>query len=167
MKPRILLAVDGSETSTKAVKYVGEITRGCEGIDIMLYHVLEIPPMLLEHGESGDQDEKGRLGKALQEEQKKWEEKKREQVEREIFAPAKQILKEKGVREGVATIRTKLATGAYPDVALAIIQEVKAEGCGTVVLGKRGISMLREFMFGSVDSKVVHHIEGCAIWIVE
>jgi len=49
-KPKVLLAIDGSETSKKAVEYVGEILRGCQGCQITLYHVVEIPPMHLEHG---------------------------------------------------------------------------------------------------------------------
>ena len=160
MKPKILVAVDGSETSTRAVEYVGEIVRGCEGIDITLYHVLEVSPLFVEHG-GGEAS-----WKQLQEEREEWEKGKREQIEREIFAPAKQMLKEKGIREDVIEIQTKLAEDAHPDVALAIIQEVKEGGYGTVVLGKRGITMLKEFMFGSVASKVVHHIDECAIWIV-
>ena len=161
MKPKILVAVDGSETSTRAVEYVGEIVRGCEGIDITLYHVFEIPPMFLEYVGAGKSWEEA------QEAREKWEEEKREQIEKRIFAPARQILKQKGIREDAVTIRTKLAEEAHPDVALAIIQEIEEEGYGTVVLGKRGITMLKEFMFGSVASKVVHHLEGCAIWIVE
>ena len=161
MKPKILVAVDGSENSSRAVEYVGEIIRGCEGIDITLYHVFEIPPMFLEYVGAGES------WKEVQEGRKKWENEKRDQIERQIFAPARQILKEKGIREDVIEIQTKLAEDAHPDVALAIIQEVKEGGYGTVVLGKRGITMLKEFMFGSVASKVVHHIEGCTIWIVE
>ena len=161
MKPKILVAVDGSETSVRAVEYVGEIVRGCEGIDITLYYVLEIPPVFLEYGGTEAS------WKEMQKGRETWEKEKRGKIEAEIFTPAKQILKGKGIREDVVKIQTKLAEDAHADVALAILQEVKEGGYGTVVLGKRGISMLKEFMFGSVASKVVHHIEGCTIWIVE
>jgi nucleotide-binding universal stress UspA family protein len=167
MWQKILLAVDGSESSTKAVEYVGEFISKCEESDVTLYHVITIPPELLEHGGSEDPQEESRLGKVLREEKQKWEEKKRGQAEREIFAPAKKILKGKGVREEVTAIRCKLTSEAHPDVALAIINEVNSGGYGTLVMGKRGISMLKEFVFGSVTCKVVHHIDGCAIWIIE
>lgn len=161
MSPKILLAVDGSDTSNRAVEYVGDMISGCKGIDLTIYHVLQMPPMLLESGGTEESREQ------LLEETEKWEHEKRVQVEREIFAPARRVLKNKGVREGFTTVRTKLAEDAHPDVALDIIEEAKRGGYDTVVLGKRGISMLRDFMFGSVACKVIHHIEGCTIWIVE
>ena len=161
MTPKMLLAVDGSETSTRAVEYVEHMISGCEGIDLTIFHVLEIPPMLQES--KGTEESRAEL----LEEKEKWEQEKRAEVQKEIFSPAAQILKTRGVRESVTTVRTKLAEDARHDVALAIIEEVKNGGHGTVVLGKRGISMVKEFMFGSVASKVVHHIQGCAIWIVE
>jgi nucleotide-binding universal stress UspA family protein len=161
MTPKMLLAIDGSETSTRAVAYVGHMISACEGIDLTIYHVLEVPPMLLESG--GTEASRGQLIG----EREDWHDRERTRIEQAIFAPARQILKEKGVQEPTVRIETKLAEGAGPDVALAIIGEAKAGGYDTVVLGKRGISMVREFMFGSVASKVVHHIEGCTIWIVE
>jgi nucleotide-binding universal stress UspA family protein len=47
------------------------------------------------------------------------------------------------------------------------MNEVKEGGYDTLVLGRRGRSMLKEFMFGGVTSKVIHHIKDCAIWIIE
>jgi nucleotide-binding universal stress UspA family protein len=44
---------------------------------------------------------------------------------------------------------------------------VKNGGYKTVVMGRRGRSALKEFLLGSVSSKVVHHVEDCAVWIVE
>lgn len=160
MRRKILLAVDGSETSKRAVEYVGEILCDSGGIDITLYHVLEIPPMLLEHGGSKESL------KELEKELKEWERRKKEQVEKEVFAPARRTLREKGICAGADTIQTKLTEDAHP-VALAIIREIKQGGYDTVVLGRQGTTMLKEFVFGSVACKVVHHITGCAIWIVE
>ncbi len=89
------------------------------------------------------------------------------QTEMEIFAPAKQILEERGIQGTLSTIETKVATHSHPDVALAIIEEAKVGGYGTIVLGKRGRSMIKEFLLGGVTCKVIHHIKGCTIWVVE
>lgn len=170
MKPRILLAVDGSETSLKAVKHVGEILCGGVACEITLFHVLLAPPMFLEHVRAEDADTNTRLGESLEERRHEWVENSRARVDEEIFTPAKQILAENGVRGNGATIRTRLIADGRSDVALAICREVKEGDYDAVVLGRRGRSSLSEFLFGCVAHKVLHNIGGCrdrAIWVVE
>lgn len=155
MKPKILVALDGSETSMKAVEYVGDVFSGCEKeVDVTLYHVLEVPPMLLEHGGNV------KSRKEMQEEVEQWQGRETDRVEMEIFAPAERILQEKRNGRDGMRIHTKLADVAYPDVGLVIIEEVKEGGYDTLVLGRRGLSMLKEFIFGSLTSKVIHHSRG-------
>ena len=158
MKPKILVAVDGSETSTKAVEHAGKVLSGGREGEITLYHIVETPPNLLE---------RGNLQMNLGAEHRKWLKERRERAEKEIFAPAKQILKQKGIQEDTAIVHTRLAEDAHPDVALDIIQEAEAGDYDAVVMGRRGHSMLRDFVFGSVTCKVVHHIKNHAVWIVE
>lgn len=172
MKQKILLALDGSENSTRAVEYVGNMTHGCEGFHITLFHVTSIPPALMEHAgpakagpEEPDRDRQ--MAEEMQKRQRKWQEEIRETTEKEIFTPAKQVLEKRGVQAPLSTIETKVATHSHPDVALAIIEETKAGGYGTIVLGKRGRSMIKEFLLGGTTCKVIHHIQGCAIWVVE
>ncbi len=168
MSEKILIAVDGSETSLQAVRYVGDILRDSGGIEVTLLHVLEIPPELLEHGGAEDSAKEHRLEESLEGQREEWRQSSQKRMEEEFFGPARQILRQKGVQEESVHIRTKLTTDMpHPDVAMAIIQEVAKGGHGTVVLGKRGKSMLREFVFGSVAFKVIHHVQNCAIWIVE
>jgi nucleotide-binding universal stress UspA family protein len=162
VKNKILVAVDGSETSTKGVEYVGDIFGECEKeVDITLYHVLEVPPMFLEHGGTVES------AKEMQEQVEAWQGRETDRVEKEIFDPAMRILKEKSNGKEGMRIQAKLADVAYPEVALVIIEEVKEGGYDTLVLGRRGLSMLKEFIFGSLTYKLVHHIHGCTIWIVE
>ena len=102
----------------------------------------------------------------LREEQRKWLEKSRERIEKEIFAPAKRILREKGVREDAVTVLTKLDAYAHPDVAWDIATEARENGYCAVVLGRKKRTAFREFLFGSVASKIDHCIENCAVWII-
>ena len=166
MRPKILLPLDGSEISRKIVEYMGEILRGSDEGEITLYHVISIPPMLLEHGGSENPKKERQLGEMLREERRKWLEKNRKRIEKEIFAPAKRILREKGVREGAVTILTKLDAYPHPDVAWDIVTEIRANGYCAVVLGRKKTA-LREFLSGSVASKVDHHIANCAVWIID
>ena len=50
---RILVAVDGSEHSARALRYVGTLLRDTRDVQITLFHVLKpMPRELLEHGGS-------------------------------------------------------------------------------------------------------------------
>ena len=167
MRPKILLPLDGSETSREIVEHMGEILHGSDEGEITLYHVISIPPMLLEHGGSENPEKERQLGAMLREEQRKWLEKSRERIEKEIFAPAKRILREKGVREDAVTILTKLDAYAHADVAREIATEVRSNGYCAVVLGRRKKTALREFLFDSVVSQVDHRTENCAIWVID
>lgn len=172
MEQKILLALDGSENSTKAVKYLGDMIHGCEGFHITIFHVVGIPPELMEHGgaEKGGATQPDRerlLAEELQENQRKWREQVLEKVEKEIFAPAKRILGDRGFQGALSTIETKVAINSHPDVALAIIEEIDDDGYATIVIGKRGRSKIKEFLLGGVTCKVIHHIQGCTVWVVE
>jgi nucleotide-binding universal stress UspA family protein len=168
MSEKILVAVDGSETSLQAIRYVGDILRDSGGVEVTLLHVLDIPPELLEHGGAEDSSKEHRLEESMENQRQEWMQTSQKRMEEEFFGPARKILKQKGVQEEAVHVRTKLATDMpHPDVAMAIIQEVAKGSYGTVVLGKRGKSMLREFVFGSVAFKVIHHVKNCTIWIVE
>jgi nucleotide-binding universal stress UspA family protein len=52
-------------------------------------------------------------------------------------------------------------------VASDILQEARASGCGSVVLGRRGLTGLKEFIMGSVTAKVLQASTGLAVWIVQ
>src|ERR1041385_8216873 len=70
---RILIAVDGSEHSARALHYVGTLLRDTRDVQITLFHVLKpMPRALLEHGGSEDPAEEIRLAKKLQEDQENW-----------------------------------------------------------------------------------------------
>jgi hypothetical protein len=39
--------------------------------------------------------------------------------------------------------------------------------CGTVVIGRRGISKKEEFLFESTSNKIIHTAKDCAVWVIE
>jgi nucleotide-binding universal stress UspA family protein len=47
-----------------------------------------------------------------------------------------------------------------------ILKEAKDGGYGTIVMGRRGLSKVHEFLMGRVTNKVLHRAEGFAVWIV-
>jgi nucleotide-binding universal stress UspA family protein len=166
MKPKILVALDGSEVSKRAVEYVASLTSGLKEAEITLYHVAEVPAVFLEHGGGELHGNENLAAKAGEGTLGAWIEQERQRTEREIFGPAKKIFEARGGGAG-PTVRAQLENDIQLGVPRTIMNEVKEGGYDTLVLGRRGRSMLKEFMFGGVTSKVIHHIKDCAIWIIE
>lgn len=170
MNPKILLAVDGSEVSAKAVKHVGEILHESAGGEITLFHVLAISTAVLEQGSWGDARRQARLGESLEEKRDRWVEENQHRIEEEIFAPARQVLYKNGVRESGTVIAAKTVTDGHRDASLAICQEVREGDYDVVVVGRRRRSWFWELLSGCVANEVIHNVGGCrdrAIWIVE
>ena len=147
MNKKILIAVDGSAPSMRAVAYVGDMLRGDDGLDITLYHVREIPPYY-------DEDIYGDMTKASN-----------KKIDVKILQPAAQILEEKGLKEKAVKKLIGITDSAYPDIAHSIVCEAEEGGYGTIVLGRRGFSRIKELVFGSVSSKVVHQLKDRMVWL--
>ena len=60
---------------------------------------------------------------------------------------------------------TKIITGAHSRAG-AIVQEAKQGGYGTIVVGRTGLSKVRDFFMGRVSNKVVHLAKENAVWVV-
>ena len=70
---RILVAVDESESSSRAVKYVGSLLRETKDTAVTLFHVLKpMPRELLEHGGSENPTAEAGLSQQLRREQDAW-----------------------------------------------------------------------------------------------
>jgi nucleotide-binding universal stress UspA family protein len=81
----------------------------------------------------------------------------------DMLSQAKTYLVERDVPE--FAIRTQLETRG-PGVARAILTEARAGGYGSIMIGRRGISRIERFLFGSVSNKVVQQAREMAVWVV-
>ena len=146
---KILIAVNDSETSLKAVRYVGEM--GGAGTDIevcLLYVAPEPPPYYYLEGHSLDDYVK-----------------EKEIIAAGVFSKASEVLAEYGVGQEQISSRTYVTSQAET-ISRAIIT-VRQEGAfGTVVVGKRGVSKAEEFLFGSISNALAQNSDGFAVWIV-
>jgi nucleotide-binding universal stress UspA family protein len=150
--PNMLLAVDASENSRKAVEYSADFAAG-NGAEVTLCHVVRrlIPlaaPAALEL--AGDQIEKELHGQ------------KKSKVQ-EMFETYRSILESAGVAPN--KIATVCRTGSY-SLAAEILEIARTGNFDTVVLGKRGFSAVREFFTGRVTSKVLNGADFLSVWIV-
>jgi len=148
---KVLLAVDSSKNSRKGVDCVGRFAADGFG-ELTLFHVVRgvslgfVDDLILR-----DENMESQL---------------LEEMERDtprMFRSYKDILVRSGVAEGRISSKSVLHSASR---AGDILQEAKEGGYGTIVMGRRGLSKLREFLMGRVTSKVLSRAEGFALWIV-
>jgi nucleotide-binding universal stress UspA family protein len=145
---RIMLAVDFSENSDRAVEYTGRIVGDTPGFSITIVHVVEDPP------EDFFPTEEKRLAH-LAEHQAKTD---------KLLAQTKQKLVDLGVAPEKISVFAPVKECS--SMAACIIEE-QQEKFGTVVIGRRGVSKKEEFLFGSVSNRIIHYAKGCTVWVVE
>ena len=50
--------------------------------------------------------------------------------------------------------------------AVAIAKTAELQGYGTIVIGRRGLSVIKDFLMGRVSMKVLHRAHEMAVWII-
>ena len=141
---RVLVAVDGSACSRRAVKYVGEVLRTRPDAEVMVFHVLvSVPPILREHGGSENPIMEKRLGTKLEKEQRTWY-KQEQDAERKILKKAKAILEDAGL-DGA---RIQMEFGYEDNIARNILEKARSSGYNTIVVGRHGRSGIKRFSWG-------------------
>ncbi|MFZ2631683.1 MAG: universal stress protein [Desulfosalsimonadaceae bacterium] len=145
----ILIAVDESENSRRAVQYVGEMLGGVKGFKATMLHVIREP----EEDEFPDQAEK-----------EKWYQEHRQHVDR-MLEEYRRMLIDAGFTDGDVSTRSSLRY--CPSMAECILAERDSLEYATLVVGRRGLSLKEEFLFGSISGKIVRIARNCAVWVVE
>lgn len=142
---KILVALDSSQSSSRAVDFVGSVVAG-SSMEVLLLHVIRHQEWLSRENFSfadlnieADDDINSMLNNTAQR------------------------LSEWGVP--LKNISTKVVTGVYSRAG-AIVEEAKRGQFGTIVVGRRGLSKVQEFYMGRVGHKVVQATKKHTVWIV-
>ena len=159
---RILIPIDGSPLSLRAVDHVARVVH--EG-EIVLLHVTGIPPELLEHRGGDTPAEERELEHEIGEGKHNFREQIRPIIERDVFGPAKEVLRYVATN-GKLTVQSLLATEPSSDAASEIIAEAEQGRYDAVVVGRHIHSGIMGFVLGGTASKLVHHVKTTAIWLV-
>jgi len=160
---RILVAVDESENSTRAVQYVGSLLRETPKTAVTLFHVLKpMPRGLLEHGGSENPAAEARLSEQLRKDQETWI---RQEAEREcpFLLKAFETLTQSGFDRSRVTLRI----GHEDDIARNILEEGRNGKHETIVVGRHGSSGIKRLFGGGVTDQLLRDAKGFAIWVVE
>lgn len=147
---RILLAVDASENSRKVVDYAGGFAASSETELTLLHVVRKFGLGLMNSLNLRDVEIEGFM----------------EEVEIDIHRMLRSYrarLETVGVEP--SKISTKRTTESYTRAG-DILKEAREGGYGTIVMGRRGLSKVGEFLMGRVTHKVLNRAEGLAVWIV-
>jgi nucleotide-binding universal stress UspA family protein len=160
MTHKILIALDHSEGAWRAVEYVARTFGQTPGVKVTLLHILPgIPPALWDTGHILTEEEK----KARERLVATWEKTKEKKW--------KDLLQKAQGRLVAAGISAEAITRDFePDssgVTEEILEEARAGGYSTVVMGRRGHGRLKSILLGSVSNKVVQHAHGFAVIIAE
>ncbi len=145
---KILLAFDGSAGSWHAVDFVGR-TLGGFNFKVKLIHVMR--------GKENGRPEIQRLYSPAN-----YTQSRRKEVTAEM-ASARKKLVDLGFKPH--QISTKLV-GGVASRAGAIVAEARQNGFGTILMGRRGHSRVRDFFIGRVTNKVIHLAHNRTVWIL-
>jgi len=145
----LLIAVDQSESSKRAVLYVADFLGGFPGFRVTLLSIIPEP--------EEDFFEK-------EEERTAWVKKKEGEIG-QMLENYRRILIQSGFAEDKVVAIAHVGEGK--SMAEAILETRCGLTCCTIVVGRHHHSKTEEFLFGSTSSKLVREARNCAIWVVE
>ena len=148
---KLLIAMDSSENSLRAANHAGFMLAGTD-CQITLFHSKRhlrrfVPQEVIE---------------AAPELEELWRNKAGEQIGPYI-EKGKDVLIQAGMRE--EQISTKVVDGSR-SAAADILKEARSNSFGTIVVGRKGHSSVKEYFMGSTTSKILQGSGGLAVWVV-
>jgi nucleotide-binding universal stress UspA family protein len=149
---KLLITVDSSANSKRVLKQAGWLLAEAGPMAVTILHVLT--PLIGQ--------EMASMWTGLTDMEATMEKRQIEDAE-DMLSQAKTYLTEMDV-PGFA-IKTRLETRAA-GVAQTILREAREGGYGSIMIGRRGISRTKRFLFGSVSNKIVQQARDTAVWVV-
>jgi len=155
---KMLIALDSSPSSFKAVEYVAQQFGEARDLHVGLVHILpNLPAIFWDEGHILSGDEKLERQKVVD----KWIAERKATME-PVFKRAREILTASGVK--AQSIDTKSVSDST-DIADSIIEEARDGGYQTIVAGRCERSS--KHILGGVASKIVSQGRGMVVTIVE
>ena len=149
---KVLIAVDSSENALRAVDHAGFMLSGTD-CKVTIFYTMRhlgrfVPLEALEEAPDLEEFWRNKAGQQIAPYMKK----------------AKEMLLDAGLSED--QIATKVIDGSR-STADDILKEAHKNGFGTIVLGRRGLSKIKELFMGSVTRKILNSSTGLTVWIVQ
>jgi nucleotide-binding universal stress UspA family protein len=161
---RILVAVDDSDASRRAVDYVAEIVGNRPGFHIGLFHV-ESSPGMLEWGGSEDpalehkvESERARAYRGMEE--------KANEKGQALLHEFQKILKDKSIDVALQPIELDEPLSRR-NIARDILRTARERDYATVVVGRHAFAGWKRFFEHHIGEEMIRHGDGITTWVVE
>lgn len=161
---RILIAVDRSAASRRAIDYVADTVGAQCGFHVALLH-LELPPRMLEWGGSEDADVEERVEAERENTYLKLEDKAIARG-RALLQPMEARLTKKGIDVTGLLVEFEEPLDKK-NIAAKILEAAREHQCGTIVVGRHSFSGLQRLFQHHVGEELVREGEKITIWVVE
>ncbi len=145
----LLIAVDESDSSRRAVLYVADFLGGFPGFRVSLISIIPEPEQDFYETEA---------------ELKAWVVEKTSKANK-LLEHYKTILIQSGFPED--KVRFQACVGDAKSLSDSILDIRSDLTTCTVVVGRHHKTKTEEFLFGSTSNRLVHEAKNCAIWVVE
>jgi nucleotide-binding universal stress UspA family protein len=146
MISKILVAMDGSETSLRAYEYASFLAKQCNAA-LLIVNIFDA----FERISSKIKQDLGEVAKQIEAEGGT-------AITLQMLDDYKSQAKDSGIKD----VKTLIRQGNAAAEILHIADEEKAD---TIVIGSMGINTLKEFLLGGVSHKVIHHAK-CPVTLV-
>ena len=146
MISKILVAMDGSESSLRAYEYASFLAKQCNAA-LLIVNIFDA----FERISSKIKQELGEVAKQIEAEGGT-------AITLQMLDDYKSQAKDSGIKD----VKTLIRQGNAAAEILHIADEEKAD---TIVIGSTGINTLKEFLLGGVSHKMIHHAK-CPVTIV-
>lgn len=162
----ILIVLDDSSSSWRAIQYAAQIMKQSKGFRICLVHLLpSLPPELLEHGGAQNPDKEREVEAELRSEQEKWLATTKKAAQRSLKR-AEGILRDSGLPG--KSIRCLIGeAGDGKQAAERVFELAEQCKCHTVVIGREVASRLHAFFSTELPEELLLHAKGFAVWVVQ
>jgi nucleotide-binding universal stress UspA family protein len=152
---KVFIAFDGSDNSMKAVQYAAKMFKNDKDLDFTLCGIYQkIPRGSIDTEMPGSEKVKHDL-RDLEVDL---------EVGRGKIEQASQELLRAGI--DVSRVHIKYLEG-QENVPKDLVNQIVEGGYGTVIVGRRGQSNIRDFFFGRVSSTLVNHLQNRTVIVVE
>jgi nucleotide-binding universal stress UspA family protein len=162
----LLVVIDGTSTSTRAVDYVATWMAGRrEGVVHLVFIAPRLPARLLEFGGAEHMEREERLERELHGQQRRWV-----AAGDSRIAPILDAARARLEQTGIAPARIRSLVSSPLDIRTAadeVLLLAADFGCRTVVLGHHTHTWFRELANGDLTEQLVRRADGMTIWVVD
>ena len=155
MQKKIVLAVDNTRPSRRALDYVRQLSSAISDLHYVLFHIQPMISLFLQEEARKSSLARTQLDKVL---------KKNKEVAAKLLDDYQSGLEQHGIEPERIECVTKTRNLGY---AKDIIELAQKEQYDAVVVGRRGISGLQKMYSGSVTTDILEQSQVIPVWLVD